>query len=173
MQYYALLAEDFLLTFFEAWHADVLHTLSLFRDTSELFMDQQLYLGPDCLTRLSEESSILSPNLVDVMPSREGFDIGIAVSGDLKVRNFSSVGFLHHIPTCILLWATKSGCFPQPPSGLLNFLLPLPYPLICTIPILTRTITSLFISYPMAHHLFHTDNVRAPVQFFDGVHPPQ
>jgi hypothetical protein len=81
-----LIAEEFLYTFLEAWHARTISTLTCFRDASELIMDDQLYLGSDCITRLASETSQLNPTFVEVMPSKEGFDIGIALNGDIKVR---------------------------------------------------------------------------------------
>lgn len=90
-----LIAEEFLYAFLESWHAKTIESLNLFRDTSELGMDEQLYLGSDCLARLLQENSQLNPQYVEVMPSREGFDIGIALTGDLKVHN--SFGFFGKI----------------------------------------------------------------------------
>ena len=118
VQYYMLIAEEFLLNFFDAWHANSLHTLLLFRDSSELSMDQQLYLGSDCLIRLSEEFSLLNPNHVDVMPSREGFDIGIAVSGDLKVRHTIHERLHRFLTNCVgirALTPIQGSLSPSPP----------------------------------------------------------
>lgn len=50
-------------------------------------MDEQLYLGADCLDRLCQETSQINANYVEVMPSKEGFDIGVALAGDLKTSS--------------------------------------------------------------------------------------
>jgi hypothetical protein len=87
LQYYMIIAEEFLYAFLEAWHGRTLANLNLFRDSSELAMDEQLYLGADCLDRLCQETSQINANYVEVMPSKEGFDIGVALAGDLKTSS--------------------------------------------------------------------------------------
>ena len=130
LQYYMIIAEEFLYAFLEAWHGRTLANLNLFRDSSELAMDEQLYLGADCLDRLCQETSQINANYVEVMPSKEGFDIGVALAGDLKVR------FRYFLPLLIRSF--------QPPLYHTNFHL-LEYPLF----IFTQTSSGLVSTFSM------------------------
>lgn len=102
-----MISEEFLYAFMEAWSSGNLANLPVFRDSSELTMDEQLYLGSDVVARLASESSTLNPLQVEVMPSREGFSIGIALQGDMKVcpsktpyTTMNTVCLLHSTTFC-------------------------------------------------------------------------